>query len=52
LRADSDENRGPAPVCFYKIVDAQVTFVKDAGGQVTGLVLHQGGRDLPGKKVK
>ena len=37
---------------FYKIVDAQVTFVKDTGGQVTGLVLHQGGRDVPGKKVK
>ena len=37
---------------FYKVVDAQVTFVKDAGGQVTGLVLHQGGRDVPGNKIK
>jgi D-alanyl-D-alanine-carboxypeptidase/D-alanyl-D-alanine-endopeptidase len=37
---------------FYKIVDAQVTFVKDAGGSVTSLVLHQGGRDTPGKKIK
>jgi D-alanyl-D-alanine-carboxypeptidase/D-alanyl-D-alanine-endopeptidase len=37
---------------FYKIVEAQVTFVKDAGGIVTGLVLHQGGRDTPGKKMK
>jgi serine-type D-Ala-D-Ala carboxypeptidase/endopeptidase len=35
---------------FYKIVDAQITFVRDAGGKVTGLVLHQGGRDLPAKK--
>lgn len=28
---------------FLKVVDAQVTFVKDAGGKVTHLVLHQGG---------
>jgi hypothetical protein len=33
-------------------VDAQVDFVKDASGRVTGLVLHQGGMDLPAKKVK
>ena len=37
---------------FYKVVDAQVTFVKDPAGQVTGLILHQGGRDTPGKKIK
>lgn len=37
---------------FYKVVDAQVTFVRDAGGTVTGLILHQGGRDTPGKKIK
>jgi len=37
---------------FLKDVDAQVTFVRDAQGRVTGLVLHQGGRDLPGKKVR
>jgi len=37
---------------FYKVVDAQVTFIKDANGQVTGLILHQGGRDTPGRKVK
>jgi len=37
---------------FLKVVDAQVDFVKDAGGRVTGLVLHQGGMDLPAKKVK
>ena len=28
---------------FYKVVDAQITFVKDATGKVTSLVLHQGG---------
>ncbi len=35
---------------FAKDVDAQVTFVRDASGAVTGLVLHQYGRDLPAKK--
>ena len=28
---------------FLKVVDAQVTFVKDASGKVTHLILHQGG---------
>jgi len=28
---------------FYKVVDAQLTFVKDAKGKVTELVLHQNG---------
>ena len=36
---------------FYKVVDAQITFVTDALGKTTGLVLHQNGRDLPGKRV-
>jgi CubicO group peptidase (beta-lactamase class C family) len=35
---------------FLKVVDAQVEFVRDADGKVTGLVLHQGGRDMPGKR--
>ena len=37
---------------FYKAVDAQITFELDAAGHVTRLILHQGGRDLPGPKVK
>jgi D-alanyl-D-alanine carboxypeptidase len=37
---------------FLKIVDAQVTVVTDASGAVTQLVLHQGGHDMPGKKLK
>jgi D-alanyl-D-alanine-carboxypeptidase/D-alanyl-D-alanine-endopeptidase len=37
---------------FYKAVDAKITFVKDSAGQVTGLVLHQGGRDMKGAKIK
>ncbi len=35
-----------------KVVNAKVTFVKDAAGTVTGLVINQGGRDVPGKKIK
>jgi hypothetical protein len=30
--------------------DAQIEFVRGADGEVTGLVLHQNGRDLPGKR--
>jgi hypothetical protein len=30
---------------FLKVVDAQIEFVRDATGNVTALVLHQGGRD-------
>jgi D-alanyl-D-alanine carboxypeptidase len=37
---------------FLKVVDAQITFVKDASGAITQLILHQGGRDMPGKKIK
>jgi CubicO group peptidase (beta-lactamase class C family) len=36
---------------FLEVVDAQVDFVVDAAGAVIGLVLHQGGRDVPGKKL-
>lgn len=35
---------------FLKSVDAQVTFTKDSAGTVTGLVLHQSGQNIPGKK--
>lgn len=37
---------------FLKVVDAQITFTKDKDGKVTGLTLHQGGRDLPAKKTE
>jgi hypothetical protein len=36
---------------FYKVVDAQLTFQTDAEGRVTGVVLHQNGRDVPGPRV-
>jgi CubicO group peptidase (beta-lactamase class C family) len=37
---------------FLRVVDAQVTFTKAPTGEVTGLILHQGGRDQPGRKVR
>lgn len=32
---------------FYKIADAQLSFHRDASGKITGLTLHQNGRDIP-----
>ncbi len=37
---------------FLKEVDAQVTFVRDSSGAVTRLVLHQAGRQAPGRKIE
>jgi tetratricopeptide (TPR) repeat protein len=37
---------------FARVVNAKVTFNRDEKGGVTGLVIHQGGRDLPAKKIK
>jgi CubicO group peptidase (beta-lactamase class C family) len=37
---------------FLKVVDAQITFVKNDKGEVTQLILHQGGQNIPAKKVK
>jgi CubicO group peptidase (beta-lactamase class C family) len=37
---------------FIKAVEAKVTFTRDEKGVVTGLVIHQGGRDIPGRKTK
>lgn len=31
---------------FLKVVDAQIEFVKNDKGEVTNLILHQGGRDM------
>jgi hypothetical protein len=36
---------------FINEVDAQITFIRDASGTVTGLILHQYGRDRPARKV-
>jgi CubicO group peptidase (beta-lactamase class C family) len=37
---------------FLRVVNAKVTFNRDDKGAVTGLVIHQGGRETPGKKIK
>jgi CubicO group peptidase (beta-lactamase class C family) len=37
---------------FAKDKNALITFIKDAGGRVTGMTLRQGGGDIPAKKIK
>ena len=37
---------------FLSAVDAQFTFTKDDSGTVTGMILHQGGRDQEAEKVR
>jgi D-alanyl-D-alanine-carboxypeptidase/D-alanyl-D-alanine-endopeptidase len=37
---------------FLKVVDAQVTFVRDSAGKVDQIILHQNGSDIPGRRVK
>jgi CubicO group peptidase (beta-lactamase class C family) len=37
---------------FLKVVDAQITFLKDESGAVSGLILHQMGRDQRARKVR
>lgn len=36
---------------FYTVVDARITFERDASGAVTGLVLHQNGQDMRAPRV-
>ena len=36
---------------FLRVVNAQISFTKDESGEVTGLILHQGGREQPAPKV-
>ena len=37
---------------FAKDVDAQITFTRDASGSVTGLIVHQFGRDRPAARKR
>jgi len=37
---------------FLKVVNAQLTFVKDATGHVTHVILHQGGRDQKAERME
>lgn len=36
---------------FYKVVDAQLTFERDAAGTVVAVVLHQNGRDMRASRI-
>ncbi|HEU4815425.1 serine hydrolase [Janthinobacterium sp.] len=35
---------------FYKVVEAQLVFERDAQGAITGLVLHQNGQAMPARR--
>jgi CubicO group peptidase (beta-lactamase class C family) len=35
---------------FLKVTDAQIVFARGADGSASGLVFHQGGRQIPGKR--
>jgi CubicO group peptidase (beta-lactamase class C family) len=37
---------------FLKVVDAQIEFKKDDSGGIASMTLFQGGREMPGKKIK
>lgn len=37
---------------YLKVVDAQVTFESNDKGEVTQLILHQNGQNMPGKRVR
>jgi len=36
---------------FYKVVDAQLDFARNAVGEVVAVVLHQNGRDMRAPRV-
>ena len=36
---------------FYKVVDARLTYERDAAGKVVAVVLHQGGRDMRAPRI-
>ena len=37
---------------FLKVVDAQIDFVRDDNGKYSSIILHQGGQNLEGKRIK
>ncbi len=37
---------------FYRVVDAQITFKTDETGNTESLTLHQGGMNMPAKRLK
>ncbi len=37
---------------FLKVIDAQISFVKDENGKYSKLILHQNGREMPAERIK
>lgn len=37
---------------YYDVVEARITFQRDDAGEVNGLTLHQGGRDMPAPRLE
>ena len=37
---------------FLKVVDAQIKFTRNEKNEVTGMILYQNDREMPGKKIK
>ena len=37
---------------FFKVVDAQLTFQRDSSGRTKQLILHQNGRQMPGRRIE
>jgi hypothetical protein len=36
---------------FARTVDAQISFMRPEGGAAPSLILHQNGKDMPGKRL-
>ena len=37
---------------YLKVVPAKIEFIKEDSGEVNSIILYQGGREMPGKRVK
>ena len=37
---------------YLKVVEARIVFNANETGEITSLILHQNGQELPGKKIK
>ena len=56
VRATDQEEFQVYPIAetefVYKVVEAKITFVVDDDGTVNKLILHQNGRNMPGRRVE
>lgn len=49
-QAPADLSAQSEDAFYLTVVDARITFTRDAHGVVDGAVLHQGGRDMPARR--